>query len=473
MTQKSPQPERILFVTGRLAEPVVREVVGSLARKIGFEFDVAVLGVSVAALLTPALVERRLQIDRKFDRVILPGWCLGDLDSLVQRFGVPFERGPKDIYDLPGYLGQTERDPIDLSTYDIEILAEINHVPRMTIAEICNAANAYRDQGANVIDLGCEPGTTWSLVADAVSALRREGHRVSIDSFDRHEVEPAVEAGAELVLSCNRSNVAWAKHLPAELVVIPEQPKQLESIVATLQSLDEAGARYRIDPILEPIGFGFAESLARFAEARRLWPQAELMMGIGNVTELTDVDSAGPNMMLAGICQELGVRSVLTTQVINWCRSAVKEFDLARRIMKHAVEKGIPPKRLSEDLVMLRDPAVHELGEEELARLHAAIRDPNFRIFAEAGTIHLMNRDGHWRGNDPFEVFDAAVEGSGPVDPQHAFYLGYELAKAATALTLGKRYVQDVSLRWGFLTRPEISAHERRRHRDIRDDSAE
>jgi hypothetical protein len=84
-----------------------------------------------------------------------------------------------------------------------------------------------------------------------------------------------------------------------------------------------------------------------------------------------------------------------------------------------------------------------------------------------------MNRDGHWHGTDPFEVFDAAIEGSGPVDPQHAFYLGYELAKATTALTLGKRYVQDVSLKWGFLTRPEISAHERRRHRDASDDSAE
>ncbi len=457
-------------MTGRLAEPIVREVVGSLARKVGFDFEVAVLGVSVAALLTPALVERRLQFDGRFDRVILPGWCLGDLAPLVQRFGIPFEHGPKDIYDLPSHLGQGDREPIDLLTYDIEILAEINHAPRLTEAAICSAANAYRNDGADVIDLGCDPGATWAGVANAVSALRREGHRVSIDSFDRHEVEQAVDAGAELVLSCNSSNVDWAKNLPAELVAIPDQPKQLESLVATLEALSEAGTQFRIDPILEPIGFGFAESLTRYADARRRWPQAELMMGIGNITELTDVDSAGPNMLLAGVCQELRIRSVLTTQVINWCRSAVKEFDLARRIMQHAVTKGVPPKRLSEDLVMLRDPAVHELGEVELARLHSAIKDPNFRIFADGGMLHLMNRDGHWRGNDPFEVFDAALEASGAVDPQHAFYLGYELAKAVTALTLGKRYVQDVSLRWGFLTRPEISAHERRRHRD---DSAE
>jgi hypothetical protein len=112
---------------------------------------------------------------------------------------------------------------------------------------------------------------------------------------------------------------------------------------------------------------------------------------------------------------------------------------------------------------MLRDPALRERGPEELARLHAAIRDPNFRIFAEAGEVHLMNRDGHWHGRDPYEVFDCVLEGSGPIDPQHAFYLGYELAKAATALTLGKKYVQDEPLRWGFLTTPETSAVERRR----------
>ena len=77
----------------------------------------------------------------------------------------------------------------------------------------------------------------------------------------------------------------------------------------------------RIDPILEPIGFGFAASLGRYLEVRRRYPDAEMMMGIGNLTELTDADSAPINVLLLGFCQELGIRSVLTTQVINWARS--------------------------------------------------------------------------------------------------------------------------------------------------------
>ena len=45
------------------------------------------------------------------------------------------------------------------------------------------------------------------------------------------------------------------------------------------------------------------------------------------------------------------------------------------------------------------------------------------------------------------------------VGPAHAFYLGYELAKAVTALTLGKNYLQDQALRWGFLTAAEQEHH--------------
>ena len=42
------------------------------------------------------------------------------------------------------------------------------------------------------------------------------------------------------------------------------------------------------------------------------------------------------------------------------------------------------------------------------------------------------------------------------MDANHAFYLGYEMAKAMTALTLEKDYRQDQSLDWGYLTEPEI-----------------
>ena len=455
--------ERILFVTGRLAEASLRELLAGLGPKLDFDYDVMVLSISVAALMSVDFVARKLQLASRFDRVVLPGWCGGELESLTQKFTTPFERGPKDLFDLPEYFGGLEKNAPDMSCYDIEILAEINHAPRWSDRELLAEAGRYRDRGADVIDLGCVPGEHWPRTGEVTRLLRSDGFRVSIDSFDRREVELAVEAGAELILSCNRSNSDWLGTCGAELVAIPDQPHDLDSLQPTLDQLLAAGARFRIDPVLEPIGFGFAASLARYFEARRRWPEAEMMMGIGNLTELSEVDSAGLNFLLAAICQELGVRSVLTTEVINWCRSAVREFDLARRVVRHAVTQQVLPKHVGSQLVMLRDTKVRELGEVGLKRLGAQIRDSNFRIFVERGELHLLNRDGYWHGIDVFELFDT-ISQTVSLDSSHAFYLGYELAKATTALTLGKQYRQDEALNWGFLTIPEKSAHERRRH---------
>lgn len=455
--------ERILFVTGRLAEAPLRELLATLAPKVGFEYDVAVLGISVAALMSVDFVARKLEAPQSVDRVLLPGWCGGELDSLTQKFGTRFERGPKDMFDLPEYFGGRAKSPPDLSRYDIEILAEINHAPRLSDRELLAQAEKYRRDGTDIIDLGCVPDERWSRAGEATRLLRSEGFRVSIDSFDRSEVESAVEAGADLVLSCNSSNVQWLVDCEVELVVIPDQPQDTDSLWRTIEQLSAAGRKFRVDPILEPIGFGFTASLARYFETRRRSPDVAMMMGIGNLSELSEVDSAGLNFLLAAICQELSIRSVLTTEVVSWCGSAVKEFDLARRVVRHAVTNRVLPKHVGSQLVMLRDVKVHEMGEAGLHRLAEQIRDANFRIFVERGELHLLNRDGHWHGTDPFALFDEITR-TVPIDSAHSFYLGYELAKATTALTLGKQYRQDEALQWGFLTVPEVSAHERRRN---------
>jgi dihydropteroate synthase-like protein len=242
-------------------------------------------------------------------------------------------------------------------------------------------------------------------------------------------------------------------------VVVPEVPATLEGLDETVQALHRAGVPFRIDPVLEPIGFGFAASLGRYLDVRRRYPDVAMMMGVGNLTELTDVDSAGLNVLLLGFCEELGIRSVLTTEVINWCRSCTRELDLARRLVYYASTHKVLPKHLESDLVLLRDPRLHEYGEETLRELAARITDRNFRLFAERGLLYALNGQMFLQGSDPFDLFRQMSERE-VIDPAHAFYLGYEMAKAVTALTLGKNYVQDQSLRWGFLTVPETS------HRD-------
>jgi hypothetical protein len=114
-------------------------------------------------------------------------------------------------------------------------------------------------------------------------------------------------------------------------------------------------------------------------------------------------------------------------------------------------------------LVTLRDPKVLECGDEHFQQLAAQIKDHNFRLFAERGEVHLVSAGLHLHDADPFRLFARLLQpesGSSReppknIDPSHAFYLGYELCKALTALTLSKEYRQDEALDWGYLTRPE------------------
>jgi dihydropteroate synthase-like protein len=215
--------------------------------------------------------------------------------------------------------------------------------------------------------------------------------------------------------------------------------------------LEQWGVPYLIDPIIEPIGFGFMASLERYAEVRRRYPDAEMLMGIGNLTELTEADSTGVNALLTAICQELGVRSVLTTEVIPWARGAVREVDVARRLMHYAVTRHTVPKRIDDRLVTVKDPAVLSFPEPELRALQARITDPNFRIFADQDAITVLNNELFVRGTDIQEIFAQL----GVDEATHAFYLGKELAKAQLAVALGKTYRQEGSLSWGYLTPPD------------------
>jgi dihydropteroate synthase len=454
--------EHIHFVTGRLAEHSLRQLLADLAPRAGFDYSVSVLGITVAALMTPEWIARKLTVPPEAQRVVIPGYCHGDLEPVERIARVPVQRGPKDLRDLPEFFGQKLPGADQYGRYDIEIIAEINHVPRLALAEVLRQAADLAAAGADVIDVGCDPGPAWSGVAEVVAALRGEGHRVSIDSLNPDEIEPAVRAGAELVLSVNSSNRDRAIDWGCEVVVVPDVPDTLAGLDETIEQLAAAGVRLRIDPVLEPIGFGFARSVGRYLHVRERYPDAEMMMGIGNLTELTDADSAAINVLLLGFCEELGICSVLTTQVINWARTSVRECDRARRLVYHAIHARTLPKHLEPSLVMLRDPRVLEYGPEGLARLAREIKDPNYRLFAEGDQLHVIAAGLHLAGRDPFELFSRlAATGAKNLDPAHAFYLGYEMAKALTALTLGKQYRQDQALDWGLLTEPEISHRDR------------
>lgn len=444
-------PARVLFVTGRLAEPALRRVLEEM--RPPFAADVAVLKITVAALMTTPWIARFLEVPAGTDLVLLPGLVEGETGVLSERHGVRVEKGPKDLREIPRYFGQAAA-AADYGPYDIEILAEINNAAKLSREQIRAAADYFQASGADVIDVGCTPGVAFPALGEVVRELRAAGMRVSVDSFEPSEIRMAVEAGAELVLSVNGSNLEVARDLAGSgvrVVAIPDFGEGIDTLPATIEALERSGVGYLIDPVIEPIGFGFTASLERYAEMHRRYPGAGQMMGVGNITELTSADTTGVHAVLLAIAQETGVRAVLTTEVIPWARGAVREIDIARRLMFHAVRHRTLPKNVDDRLLTVKDPVILEYDETELRRLHAAVKDSNFRIFADRTTITVFNDQLFVRGTDIQEIFAQL----GVEEATHAFYLGRELAKARLAITLGKTYRQEGALAWGYLTPPD------------------
>jgi dihydropteroate synthase len=443
-----PDPRRVLFVTGKLAEPALRRVLADM--KAPFAYEVTVMRITVAALMTTDWIARHLPPPASVDLVLIPGLCEGDPETLAAALGVRVQKGPKDLREIPQFFGRAAIAR-EYGAWDIEILAEINNAPRLSRDAIRQAAESFRTAGADIIDIGCTPGLPFPALGEVVAELTGAGMRVSVDTFDGDEIRTAVSAGAELVLSVNSSNLDVARDLAgsrARVVAVPDLGAGPETLDATVASLTDWGVPFLIDPILEPIGFGFTASIERYAATRRRYPDAEMLMGVGNLTELTAADTTGVNAVLIAICQELGIRAVLTTEVIPWARGAVREIDVARRLMHYAVTHHTVPKGIDDRLVTVKDPVVLTFSEGELRGLQASITDPNFRIFADRDAITVLNNERFIRGTNIQEIFDRLEVD----EATHAFYLGKELARASVALTLGKTYRQEGSLSWGYLT---------------------
>jgi dihydropteroate synthase-like protein len=436
--------ERLVFLTGHLARLRLEKLLAGLG-ETDFSWEVIDIGVKVAALMTVEIIERRLRLPEGTGRVILPGRFRGDVDRLSTHFGIPFQRGPDEIADLPPFLGRAGQPP-DLSRHDIRIFAEIVDAPALSIAELAARARVLAAAGADVIDIGCLPETPFPLLGEAVRTLKAEGLAVSVDSASQDELRIGAWAGADYLLSLDEKTLPLAFDRKVTPVLVPSVPGDLDSLGRAIEAAQKAGISFIADPVLDPIHFGFARSIARFIEARRRWPDIELLMGTGNLTELTDADSSGVTALLAGLCSELDIRNVLAVHVSPHTVRTIEEHDLARRILFAAKGDGALPRSYDPGLLQVHDRKPFAASIDDIASLAAEVRDANFRIMTAEDGIHVFNSKGHAVAQDAFELFAGlGVERDGA----HAFYLGAELMKAEIAWRLGKRYAQDEPLAWG------------------------
>lgn len=511
---------KILLVTGKKAEELVRKN----ATRTKAETDVEVLSISIASFMNLESFLRKLKEKKleEYKIILVPGLAEFDLEKAEKKLKTPVFKGPKHAADLPLILENIEE--IELSKTkpasellefevssgaekllaeikekkekDLEksgnfkigggeksvlagpdfppvIVAEITDAPRFSMDEILETASRYVDEGAEILDIGMVAEKELPGEIPGLISLLRDNFDVplSIDTTNKKEIETAVEEGIDLVVSIDGSTIHDFEGIDIPTVLIPRDPEEdyypsvLEEKIDYLNHLlelsNELGYKKPIvDPILEPVGGGFTESLTAFRRLRKDNPEIPLFMGIGNVVELYDADSIGMTALLLGAASEMNIDFVLSVEASDKTLGNISEIATARDMMILSEHRGTVPKDLGIDLLRLKekrkfsDPYEEEIekdakiiqasGEGEFPRDKKGF----FRIFVKDNEIvavfhSFKGSDIVIKGKTAAEVGEEIVERDLVSELSHAAYLGRELQKAETAVRTGRGYVQE------------------------------
>jgi len=439
--------DHLIFLTGKLAKISLVKVLSDIKSEHNFTYEIIDIGVNVAALATIDIIMKKITTERLSGatKVVLPGRCRGDINKLSKFYNKECVRGPEELKDIPGFLGLQGKD-LDLSKYDTKIIGEITEAPNMKIEEIIIQANQYKKDGADIIDIGCLPSTKFPHLTETITELKKQNFIVSIDSLNTDELITGSKAGADYILSLQENSIWVMNEVDSIPVIIPDEPSEEKKFYRLIKNLLKENKDFIADSILEPINFGFTNSIVRYQKLRKKFPDIEIMIGIGNLTELTHADTAGMNALLFGIASELEINYALCTQVSEHCNKAIIEGNYARRIMHTTKNYNMPPKDISSKLLSLHERKPFPYTTEELKEMWSNVKDKNYRIYVNEDGIHVFNNKDYFLEKDAAEFYQYLDIKN---DDGHAYYLGMELAKAHTAYQLGKRYDQDEMLKWG------------------------
>ena len=165
------------------------------------------------------------------------------------------------------------------------------------------------------------------------------------------EVVSFEKAGADYILSLKSTNIHLLDEIDSIPILIPDKPDDMNSLFKIIDTCIDKKRTFVADPILEPIHHGFTESIVRYYMLREKYPEIHIMMGTGNITELTHADTTGITMTLMGIISELQINHILTTEVSNHCATVINETDIARRIALSSKIENVTPKHIDNGLL--------------------------------------------------------------------------------------------------------------------------
>ncbi|RAP54085.1 MAG: hypothetical protein BZ137_04160 [Methanosphaera sp. rholeuAM130] len=357
--------------------------------------------------------------------------------------------------------------------FPMRVLGEIANATSFTDDELLNKADYYINSGADMIDIGMTAGENNCQKAYDIVKLIKDNYDipVSVDSVNPNEIKSGLHAGADLVLSIDHGNyekvIKDIRDYEAAAVMIPTDysknyvPKSPREKVTSLEKLDNKckGITTIADLLLDPINSpSLTKSLDAYLIYRRQNPSKQMFFGVGNVSELLDVDSHGVHALLAAIAMELNVSILFTPEASLKTKNAIKELKTASNMMFISKHKGSIPKNIGINLIQLKDAykkddaTIDINGLEQIKARGDGKFTPDvkgsFKIVVADGyikAIHYVNyeKSSVIYGKCARDIYEEILRRDMISRLEHAAYMGMELEKAETALKLDKQYVQD------------------------------
>ncbi len=482
---------KALVVTGKLAYPIVKEVI-----KKYDNVDVKVLNYPVAALMSIRYILENLKnIDKKYDVIILPGLVNGDAKIIENTLGIKTFKGTENAWDIPLVFDALKKG-IPLSTTDSadEIIQKIKEKNIDNYEEqIMNNAHIAFDVGIKIplypppfkIFLELDPKWDYDRIREEIQRTKNfvdvfvigfpvghnddeevrrrikiaidEGVIVGIDSESPRELIYGIKNGSKFVFNLNEINIDKLTEIKKEaaFVVAPFNVENRGDITINLvKKAKNLGYEMLIaDPVLSPPLEGLVDSLFEYRKVRKLLPDVPLLMGILNVSELIDVDSHGVNALMTSIAGEIGISNLLVmekgkTKWSSW------ETKTAAKLVGISLIQRKTPKDIGIDLLILKDKKkIEDKVNTEKAEV-AEYSPPEMDSAGFAKIFKLRDKIGlEFYGKEKITIIGDNGLAVGRklvkeinLTTQHALYIGYELAKAEIAMNLDKNYVQDAPL---------------------------
>jgi dihydropteroate synthase-like protein len=513
---------KILIITGKIAEKKVRNAVRKYDFIDIHVADISIAAFLTPNLIIKEIkkIEREKNIKLKdiYDFVLVTGLIRHDLKKVEEETGIKCFKSTREASDIPilienlnniklstkdyadnqlmefirknaeKEIEEVEKMPLKPPNikignlkvgddYPMRVLGEIVHAPWLSDKELEKKIIYYVKSGADMIDLGMVSNENHADDLKRIVKIARDitDKPISVDTLNTKELIEAIKLDVDMVLSVDGGNVdellPYLKDSDIAAVVLPTNYKinyvpetiedKVKSLEKNIEKLLEHNIKVVADPILEPInnsGCNFTESVIACREFKKKH-KIPLFFGIGNVSELFDVDSHGVNATLAAIGSEIGANILFTPEASSKCKFSIKELKIASKMMFLSKKRNSLPKDLGFNLINYKDKRFEETTTFKELNVSVVYAKENERQILDEGSfkieldrekkeivaIYFKRREPKLiiRGKTPKEIYETAIRLNLIKKLDHAAYFGRELAKAEVALKIGKRYSQD------------------------------